>query len=100
LKVDLAAVKSARSEWEKQLPAMISRQKNGSYCYPGESVFILEILIENVVRPPGSIPNSDSSVFVGIAPSPARRNLEQFSASHSRSEMTEILNHLFNALQI
>jgi hypothetical protein len=100
LKVDLVAVESARNGWEKQLPALISRQKNGSYCYPGESVFILETLIENVGTVPTSIPHSSPSVFVGAPPAPARQHLEQFSANHSQSEMTEILNHLFNALQI
>ncbi len=100
LKADLVAVESARSGWEKQLPAMISNQKNGTNCYPGEAVWVLETLIENVGRPPGSIVHSTTSVFVSVPQSPARRHLEQFSASHSQSEVSEMLSHLLSDLTI
>jgi hypothetical protein len=100
MKADLAAVESARSGWEKQLPALISREKNGIYCYPGESFFILEILIENVGRPRTPTPDNAPKMHVDTGYAPVQLHLDMFSERHSISENKTVLNHLFNALQI
>jgi hypothetical protein len=79
---------------------MISQKKNGSYCNPGEAVYVLELMIENIGRPLAPTHDSAPNTFVaGINP-PVRVSLEQFSANHSRSEVTAVFNHLFNIFQI
>jgi len=97
---DVAAVESARSASEKRLPALITRKKNGSYCNPGETIYILVLLIQNVARPPdppiqGNLPQVRPGPYV-----PVQRHLNFFFVRHSRSEITKVLNHLFNAFQI
>jgi hypothetical protein len=99
LKADLVSVKQAREGWEKQLPALISRERNGIYCYPGESVFILEILIENVGRPPTPLSSSGPSV-VGSAMPPARAHLLRSYGSHSRTHVIRLFNDLAKTLEI
>lgn len=97
---DVAAVESARSESEKRLPALITRKKNGSYCNPGETIYILMILIERVARPPeppiqGNLPQVRFNPYV-----PVRQHLQIFFARHSVPENKTVLNHLFHAFQI
>jgi hypothetical protein len=97
---DLAAVESARSESEKRLPALITRKKNGSYCNPGETIYILMILIERVARPPeppiqGNLPQVRPAPYV-----PVQRHLRIYFATHSVPENKTVLNHLFHAFQI
>lgn len=97
---DVAAVESTRNASEKRLPALITRKKNGSYCNPGETIYILVLLIQNVARPPdppiqGNLPQVRPGPYV-----PVQRHLNFFFVRHSRSEITKVLNHLFNAFQI
>ncbi len=68
---DVAAVESARSESEKRLTALITSKKNGSYCNPGETIYILMILIERVARPPeppiqGNLPQVRPAPYVPV----------------------------------
>jgi len=97
---DIDAVHSNRIAFESFLPAMISQKENGSYCNPGEAVFVLEMMIENVGRPLAPTPDSAPKAFVAAIKPPVRVRLEQFYANHSRSEVTEVFNHLFNIFQI
>jgi hypothetical protein len=99
LRADLDSMVWARAGWEKQLPALISRERNGTYCDPGESVFILEMLIENVGRPPTPLSSSGPSV-IGPAMPPARVHLLQYYASHLRTDDIRLLNDLAKALGI
>jgi hypothetical protein len=94
LRANLDSMEWARKGWEEQLPALISREKNGTYCNPGESVFILEVLIENVGEPltPPSSSGSGPSV-IGPGMSPARAHLLQYYASHSRKDVIQLLNN-------
>jgi hypothetical protein len=97
---DVAAVESARSESEKQLPALITRKKNGSYCNPGETIHIFMLLIHNVARPPeppiqGNLPQVRVARFA-----PVQQHLRIYFARHSVPENKTVLNHLFNAFQI
>jgi len=96
---DKDAVHRNRIAFENSLPAMISYKSNGSYCNPGEAVFVVEMMIENVDRPLALSPNfASKSAFAAINP-PVRMHLEQFYASHSLSEVTEVFNRLFNVFQ-
>jgi len=100
LKADIAEVEKERDAFKKELPAMISQEKNGSYCNPGEAVYVLELMIENVGRPLTPTPDSAPNTFTtGINP-PVRVRLELFSARHSQSEVKEVFNSLFNVFQI
>jgi len=100
LKSDIAGVEKERDAFKKELPAMISQKENGRYCNPGEAVFVLEMMIENVGRPLGPTPDSAPKAFVaGINP-PVRVRLDLFSARHSQSEVKEVFNSLFNVFQI
>lgn len=93
LKADLNSVKSSRMAFEKQMPDLITRERNGSYCLPGESTFILGMLIENVGRPP--IPLSESGLrVVGMPIPPVRNHLLQYYANHSQAEIIGLFNHL------
>lgn len=97
---DVAAVESARSESEKRLPALITRKKNGSYCNPGETIYILMLLIHNVARPPdppiqGNLPQVRAAPYV-----PVQQHLRIFFARHSVPENKTVLNHLFKVFKI
>jgi hypothetical protein len=97
---DIDTVHSNRIVFESALPAMISQKKNGSYCNPGEAVYVLELMIENVGRPLTPTPDSAPNTFAaGINP-PVHVRLELFSARHSQSEVICAFNHLFNVFQI
>ncbi len=100
LAANIDAVHSNRIAFESSLPAMISQKENGNYCNPGEAVFVLEMMIENVGRPLAPTPDSAPKTFVAAINPPVRVRLEQFSANHSRSEVTEIFNRLFNVFRI
>jgi len=99
LKADLNSVEQARNGWEKQMPALISREKNGTYCYPGESVYILETLIENVGRLPTPLSSSGPSVF-GAGMPPTRVHLMQYYASHSRTDIIRLFNDMAKTMGI
>lgn len=99
LRANLSDVELARTGFARQLPVMISRQKNGTYCEPGEAVWVLEVLIENVGTPPTPLSSSGPSV-VGPAMPPARTHLLQYYASHSRTEITRLFNQLAKTLEI
>jgi len=98
LRADLAEVESARRGWEKQLPAVISRDRNGTFCYPGEAFFVLDELIENVGArfPRPSYPGPQVSGYIP----PVRMNLEQYFAAHSSKENTDTLERLARQLGI
>jgi hypothetical protein len=97
---DIDAVHSNRIAFESSLPAVVSQKENGSYCNPGEAVFVLEMMIENVSRPLAPTPDSASKAFVAAINPPVRVRLEQFYANHSHSEITEVFNRLFNVFRI
>ncbi len=100
-KVDVAVVEEFREEFAKILPAMITHEKNGSYCNPGEAIYILELLITNVARPHTPIQkNAPKMHFGGAVSMPVREHLELFCVKHSQSEVTKVLNHLFKVFQI
>ena len=97
---DVAAVESARSESEKRLTALITIKKNGSYCNPGETIYILMILIERVARPPdppiqANLPQVRPAQFA-----PVQKHLRIYFARHSVPENKTVLNHLFKVFQI
>ena len=100
LVADISSVHSNRIAFQSSLPAMISQKDNGRYCNPGEAIFVLEMMIENVGRPLAQTPGSVPKAFVAAIKPPVRVRLEQFYANHSRSEVTEVFNHLFNVFQI
>jgi len=97
---DVAAVESERNALEKRLPALITRKKNGIYCNPGETIYILVLLIQHVARPPdppiqGSLPQVRPGPYV-----PVQQHLMIFFARHSVSVNKTVLNHLFKVFQI
>jgi hypothetical protein len=100
LAANIDTVHSNRVAFESSLPVLISQRVNGSYCNPGEAVFVLEMMIENVGRSPTQIPYPAPKSFVAAISPPVRRHLQQFCASHSRSEVTEVFDHLFDVAQI
>jgi hypothetical protein len=97
---DVASVESARSESEKRLTALITSKKNGNYCNPGETIYVLTIMIERVARPPdppiqGNLPQVRPGPYV-----PVKQHLMIFFARHSDPENKTVLNHLFKVFQI
>jgi len=97
---NVAAVESARSVSEKRMPALITRKKNGSYCNPGETIYILVLLRQNIARPPdppihGNLPQVRPAPIV-----PVDQHLSNYFARHSVPENKTVLNHLFHAFQI
>jgi hypothetical protein len=100
LRANDAAIKEARGAFEIRLPALISRQKNGPYCNPGEAVWVISMLVANVGRSPAPSSQLDHKThFVAGAP-PVQQHLEIFYAKHSQSKVAEAFEHLFNDLQI
>jgi hypothetical protein len=98
LRADMAAVREARTAFEGPMPAVISRKENGAYCNPGEAVFVIEMLIENVGNSSASSAHAGSQTFSGKAP--VRGHLEMYDVKHSQSEVAGVWNRLFHALQI
>jgi hypothetical protein len=101
LRADDAAVKAGRAAFEKEMPALISQQRNGTYCNPGEAVFIVSMLIENIGRSATPSSQSDHNAHVSSGhPAPVRTHLALFCANHSRSDVTKLFNRLFNVFLI
>ncbi len=48
LSADVRAVDKARRAFEKEMPAVISREKNAASCNPGEAIWVLTMLLENI----------------------------------------------------
>jgi hypothetical protein len=99
-KADVSVVEDLRGEFAKLLPALITRVQNGSYCNPGEAVYILELLIQNVARHHTLIPENAPKMHIGINKAPIQEHLEFFFVRHSITENKTVLNHLFHAFQI
>jgi hypothetical protein len=99
-KADVADVEELRGEFAKILPALFTREKNGSYCNPGEAVYVLELLIENVARPHTPIPENAPKMRLSIGKATVQEYLEVFFARHSVPENKTVLNHLFKVFQI
>jgi hypothetical protein len=98
LRADLQTVEIARRGFEEQLPAVISRKKNATSCYPGEAVWILTMLLENVgANPPH--PEGPGPSVGGYTP-PARISLMQFLAFCRHHEAVKVLDGLANGLEI
>jgi hypothetical protein len=100
LRADIPAVERARRAFEKDMPGVVSREKNGANCYPGEAVWVVSMLIANVGRPTAPPAQSDQEPHFGVGAPPAQRYLELFYVRHSRSEVAEVFDHLFRDLQI
>jgi hypothetical protein len=100
LRTDIDAVRRARGAFESTSPALISKKTNGSYCNPGEAIFVIEMLIENVGISPAPPPAHALPQAVSGPKPPVRRQLEQYYADHSRAEIVSVLSHLFNLFQI
>jgi len=78
---------------------LFTREKNGSYCNPGEAVYILELLIENVARPHTPIP--ENLLQVRASPYvPVHQHLRSYFARHSVPENKAVFNQLFKVFQI
>jgi hypothetical protein len=99
-KADVAIVEELRRDFAKALPSLITLKKNGIYCNPGEAVYILESLIQNVARPSTPIPKKTSEMHVGAGIAPVQEHLELFYVKHSQSKVTKVFNHLFKVFQI
>jgi hypothetical protein len=99
LRADDAAVKAARTSFEKEMPALISREKNGTYCYPGEAIWVLTILIANVGAHPTPFPPGESMMVSGYRP-PVELHLQQYFSSHSPHEAAHVMDRLATRLRI
>jgi hypothetical protein len=97
---DIDTVHRNRVAFESSLPEMLSQKSNGSYCNPGEAVFVVSMLIENVGRPAEPSSQLDLKAHVSAGVSPVRQHLELFYARHSQSEVKEAFNQLFNVFHI
>jgi hypothetical protein len=93
LKADLNSVEMARRGWEKEIPTLISLEKNGTNCYPGEAIWVLTILIANVEAHYPPFPPGESRMVSGYRP-PAELHLAQYFSSHSPREAAHILDRL------
>jgi hypothetical protein len=100
LRADIPAVERARRAFEKEMPAVISRDKDGDSCYPGEAVWIISMLIANTGRPTAPSAQPDQEPHFGAGTPPAQRHLDLFYARHSGPQVAEVFDHLFNHLQI
>jgi hypothetical protein len=99
LKADLESVKLARKGWEKKLPAIISREKNGTYCNPGEAIWVLSILIGNIgAHYPLPLHPGEPQVL-GDRP-PVDLHLLQYFSSHSPNEDAHVIDKLAKSLGI
>jgi hypothetical protein len=76
LRANDAAIKEARGAFEIRLPALISRQKNGPYCNPGEAVWVISMLVANVGRPPAPSSQSDHEPHFSAGAPPVQQHLE------------------------
>jgi hypothetical protein len=101
LRADIETVHKNRAGFANALPAMISLKSNGSYCNPGEAVYLLELLIANIGRPTVSFSQSDHKPYTSVgSPPTVEGNLDLFCARHSQTEVAKIFNHLFKVFQI
>jgi len=97
-KADVAEVEKSRLAFENELPAMISESRNGKYCYPGEAIWVVVMLIENVGAHFPPLLNSVPQVS-GYVP-PVRLHIEQYFSSHSPNEVAHVLDRLAKNLGI
>jgi hypothetical protein len=97
-KADVAEVEKARRGFEDELPTIITESKNGRYCSPGEAIWVLGMLIENVGGHPPLVPHSGSQVS-GYMP-PVRQHLMQFFYVHSLNESADVLDKFAKKLGI
>jgi hypothetical protein len=98
LKADLNSVELARRGWEKELPALISREKNGTYCYPGEAIWVLTIMIANIEAHYPTFPPGESRMVSGYRP-PVELHLQQYFSSHSPNEAAHVMDRLATRLR-
>lgn len=85
------------------LPHLISLDRNGKYCYPGEAVFLLVLLITNT-------PPTDDGLPVGAKPEArmvgtmrasgenARSLLFAYVSKHSRKDTNTLFNNMAQVL--
>lgn len=97
LKADVGEVEKSRRAFETELPAIISESKNGKYCYPGESMWILGMLIENIGA--DFTPLNHEPQVSGYVP-PALQHLQQYFSSHPTNEDARVMNSLAKSLGI
>lgn len=97
-KADVAEVEKSRLGFENELPTIITASKNGRYCSPGEAVWVLGMLIENVGAHPPPALHSGFQVS-GYVP-PVRQHLMQFFYSHSLKDAVNVLDRLAKKLGI
>lgn len=98
LRGDDRAVEKARSAFAEEMPAVVSEKKNGTKCYPGEAIWVLTMLIENVgANPPHA--KQPGPYVSGYVP-PARQSLTRFFTSSTHGEVMRMLGDLANDLGI
>ncbi len=95
---NIAEVEKSRRAFAKELPAIISENRNGKYCYPDEAIWVMEMLIENVESHPPQPLHSGPEVS-GYTP-PVRNHLMQYFYSHSPKEVAHVLDKLAEKLGI
>jgi hypothetical protein len=91
-KADVADVEKSRRGFERELPAVISEGKNGKYCYPGEAMWVMSMLIENIGSHPPS-PVHPGPQVSGYRP-PVRLYLVRYFSSRSPDEAIHVLERL------
>jgi hypothetical protein len=98
LSADVQAVDKARRAFEKEMPAVISREKNAASCNPGEAVWVLAMLLENI----GSNPPQPEhpGPYVSVYVPPARQCLTRFFSFCSYDQAVEVLDGIANDLGI
>lgn len=100
LRADLDAVRKNRQAFAREAPELISSQSNGSYCNPGEAIWVIEMLIANIGRAPEPTPQSGARMVIGQDNAPVHAHLETYLVKHSRTEIVSTFNHLFSAFKI
>ncbi len=98
LSADVRAVDKARRAFEKEMPAVISKEKNAASCNPGEAIWVLTMLLENIgSNPPQS--EHPGPYVSGYVP-PARQCFTRFLSFCSYDEAVKVLDGITNDLGI
>jgi hypothetical protein len=101
LRASATDVKRLRIAFEPAAPALISRTRNNESCYPGEALFLVELLMDNTgleVPPLREAAQSPHSEYRGFAQPEARANLTRFVSGKSRRTVGKAFTQLATAL--
>jgi hypothetical protein len=103
LKADAPLVKRVRLAFERPVPSLISRKKNGENCYPAEAVFLEGVLLDNVGLNPkewGIERRSENDYhgfhreYRGFHRSEARAQFSAYLSRDPKGHAAEVMNHL------